>query len=451
MPETLDAPQDGDRAIAGRYELGALIGRGGMADVYRAHDRRLDRAVAVKIFRSHTDLPVHQRFDDEAHALARLAHPGLVSIYDVGTVDDHPFLVMELIDGTSVQSRLLSGPLSFEDTLRAGGMLADALAHAHERGVVHRDIKPANIMLDREGTAHLTDFGIALLTGAPRLTGANQVVGTPAYFAPEQLSGEEVGPAADVYALGLVLLECLTGEMAYPAGSNLETAIARLNRPPRIPVGLPPDLARLLTAMTAIDVARRPSAEQCARQLVARPDDDAPLSVPEPVAWWADDNRTVRATAPPAGRPPAPVARRSRRPILAASLAGIGAVAIALVLLMTMRPPLTGGPMGGLGHAQSGSSAGDGTSQPNSVGTGPAPTEETLVAKQRPAVATDTTSQAAGSSAPASVSPTQTSSVTTTATPTVTTSTGVPTTASTPPTTPSSTDPPVNGSGVPTP
>ena len=172
----------------GRYVLGELVGRGAMAEVYRAHDQLLERTVAVKIFGAYADPVARRRFDEEGYALARLAHPGLALIFDVGTLADRPFLVMEFIDGADLHTRLLDGPLPIEDVLRIGGVLADALAHAHQRGVVHRDVKPANIMLDRDGLPHLTDFGIALLSGAPRLTSADAIVGTPAYVAPEQLT-----------------------------------------------------------------------------------------------------------------------------------------------------------------------------------------------------------------------------------------------------------------------
>jgi hypothetical protein len=210
-----------------------------------------------------------------------LAHPGLVAIFDVGTVDDRRFLVMEFVEGTSVQSRLLAGPLPLGQVLRIGGVLADALAHAHLRGVVHRDVKPSNIMLDGEDLPHLTDFGIALLAGSPRLTSVHEVLGTPAYLAPEQLLDTEVGPAADVYALGLVLLECLSGEPEYASGNCTEVALSRLNRPPRIPAGLPPALIDLLTAMTATEPLDRPAAETCASRLVAALEDIGTDVVPE--------------------------------------------------------------------------------------------------------------------------------------------------------------------------
>jgi serine/threonine protein kinase len=191
----------------------------------------------------------------------------LVSVFDVGLVSDRPYLVMQLVDGDSLACRLLDGPLPVEDTMRIGAVLADALAHAHRRGVVHRDVKPSNILLDAENMPYLTDFGIALLSGSTRLTSADEIIGTPAYLAPEQILGEPIGPPADVYALGLVLLECVTGEMEYSGGTRLEAALARLHRPPRVPATLPDELADLLRAMTDKEPCRRPTAEECAQRL----------------------------------------------------------------------------------------------------------------------------------------------------------------------------------------
>jgi serine/threonine protein kinase len=256
---------DHDTVLPGRFELGELVGCGGMADVYRAHDLILGRPVAVKVFRDDPEA----RFEDEVRALARLSHAGLVSIFDVGTHDGRPYLVLELVTGPSLKTRLLAGPLTVTETVALGAALADALTHAHERGVVHRDVKPANILLDEHGGPHLADLGIALLTGGQRRTSTNEILGTPAYLAPEQVLGDEIGPEIDIYALGLVLLECLSGRVEYSDGNELAAALVRLNRPPRVPPGLPRGLAALLVAMTATEPRRRPTASQCAQRLAA--------------------------------------------------------------------------------------------------------------------------------------------------------------------------------------
>jgi serine/threonine protein kinase len=250
--------------VAGRYRLAAPLGQGAMANVYRAVDNRLDREVAVKLFHAGQDAAVRSRFGAEAQALARLSHPGLVGIFDAGVEGDRPYLVMQLVDGASLRGRLTAGPLEHDDVVLLGARLATALAHVHGNGVVHRDIKPSNIVLDRNGSPHLADFGIALLLDAARMTGSNEIMGTAAYLSPEQILGADVGAAADVYSLGLVLLECLTGELEYPGVSKVESALARLHRSPKMPPGISPVLGELLSAMTAREPADRPVAGDCA-------------------------------------------------------------------------------------------------------------------------------------------------------------------------------------------
>lgn len=254
-----------------RFRLVERVGEGGMADVWRAHDAAMDRTVALKLFRLAPDALARQRFDREAHALARLSHPGLVSIYATGVREARPFLVMQYVDGPSLQTRLRNGPLTTDHTARLGADLASALHHAHTNGVVHRDVKPSNILLDRHGSPHLTDFGIALVAGTARLTAVDEIIGTPAYLAPEQVLGTDVGPAVDVYALGLVLLECLSGTIEFSGDTRMEAALARLNRQPRIPPRLPYPLASLLGAMTAYEPANRPTAGECAARLAMIP------------------------------------------------------------------------------------------------------------------------------------------------------------------------------------
>jgi eukaryotic-like serine/threonine-protein kinase len=255
--------------VAGRYRIETSLGQGAMADVYRAVDDHLNRPVAIKLFRSGTDTAVRTRFAAEAQALGRLSHSALVGIYDAGVDGDRPYLVMQLVDGETLRDRLLNGPLTTDEVVALGARLSLGLAHVHHNGVVHRDIKPSNIVLDGTGAPHLADFGIALLLDAARMTGSNEIMGTPAYLSPEQILGSDVGAAADIYSLGLVLLECLTGQLEYPGGSKVESALARLHRPPRIPAGVTPVLARLLTAMTSLDAEDRPAAKDCAAWFVA--------------------------------------------------------------------------------------------------------------------------------------------------------------------------------------
>ncbi len=255
-----------DRVLAERYELGELLGSGAMAEVRRAWDTRLRRQVAVKLFRAGSEVGDVLRFDNEIKTLAGLSHPGLVQVHDAGTTADTPFVVLQLVDGCTLRDRIAGGRLAADDVRRFGADLADALAHVHARGVMHRDIKPSNILIDRDGNAHLADFGLARLIGTTRLTRPDQLVGTAAYLAPEQVRGDDFGCPVDIYALGLVLLECLTGKREYQ-GSEIEAAVARLHRQPTIPDELPADLKRLLTLMTSLSPRRRPTAAECAGAL----------------------------------------------------------------------------------------------------------------------------------------------------------------------------------------
>ncbi|MEU7723207.1 serine/threonine-protein kinase [Streptomyces tibetensis] len=254
------------RILAGRYRLDALIGSGGAADVYRGYDLRLRRPVAVKVFRHGTGFDTEEAFRSEAVILARLNHPGLVTAFDAGRDDGDAFLVMQLIDGRTLKSRIAEGPLSCEAVAALGAALADALAHAHQEGIVHRDVKPSNILLDSSGRAHLTDFGISRALDATTRTAPDTLTGTAAYLSPEQVLGKPVSRPADIYALGLVLLESLTGRLEYDGGP-LESAIARLHRRPELPDFLPDDFAALLRDMTSLEEHARPDAYDCAQEL----------------------------------------------------------------------------------------------------------------------------------------------------------------------------------------
>jgi tRNA A-37 threonylcarbamoyl transferase component Bud32 len=252
----------GPGTVAARYELHHRLGSGGAADVYEATDIRLDRRVAVKLLRETTASETDRaRFLSEATLLGRLSDPHLVRVLDAGIDDDRPFLVLELVRGTTL-AETLGEPLPPARVAELGTDIASALAHVHAAGVVHRDVKPGNVLVDENGAAMLADFGIARLVDDTRHhTRTGTVVGTVAYLAPEQVAGERVTTAVDIYALGLVLLEALTGVRPY-AGTSVESALARLSRPPEIPATLPPGWGALLTAMTARDPAVRPTAAE---------------------------------------------------------------------------------------------------------------------------------------------------------------------------------------------
>jgi eukaryotic-like serine/threonine-protein kinase len=215
----------GHALVAGRYRLGRRLGSGGFGTVYAAHDERLDRVVAVKLIPAHGPAP--DRAQREALAAARLHQPGIVAVYDAGVDDDGRYLVSELVRGRTLDVLEREGELSDRDVLRVGLALAEALGHAHERGVIHRDVKPQNVIVPDEpggAAAKLTDFGVAHLAGDEPLTRTGDVVGTLAYMAPEQAAGDRVDERADLYALALVLYEALAGANPVRAGSPAATA-----------------------------------------------------------------------------------------------------------------------------------------------------------------------------------------------------------------------------------
>lgn len=268
------AEERAGRVLAGRYEIGPVIGVGSTATVHRGHDLRDDLPVAVKLFHPGASADDVRRQRRETDALAGLGHPGLVGLRDGGVDGEgRPFVVTDLVEGPTLAERIADAPLPPSRVARLGAELADALAHVHDGGVVHRDVKPANVLLGDGTRARLADFGIAKAVDAGAITGVGTVIGTAAFLAPEQARGEHVGPAADVYSLGLVMLEALTGRREYPGGM-IEAANARLHRRPVVPDGLPDGLTGLLRAMTADDPRHRPSAAAVAAQLA--PGDAAP-------------------------------------------------------------------------------------------------------------------------------------------------------------------------------
>ncbi|WP_277870881.1 serine/threonine-protein kinase [Cryobacterium sp. TMT2-42-4] len=257
--------------------MDALLGTGGMASVYRATDLFLGRTVAVKLFRLDTaDDAGPERQSGEVTVLASLNHFALVTLFDAGTavIDgvSRTYIVMELVDGTDLRSKIADGALHPDEVAAMGADLAEALHYVHAQGIIHRDIKPANVLLAPSGFpgramhAKLADFGIARLFDATRLTATGSLLGTAGYLSPEQALGSTIGPPSDVYSLGLVLLECLTGERAF-TGTAIESAMARLQRQPHIPADLGQSWATVLGGMTIREPADRLSAGDAAVQL----------------------------------------------------------------------------------------------------------------------------------------------------------------------------------------
>src|SRR4051794_17270045 len=244
-----------DGLVLGRYRLGRRLGAGGFGAVHEAHDERLERWVAVKVIPAGGAAP--ERARREAKAAARLDHPGIVGLFDAGEEDRARYLVSELVDGPTLAELEERGDLTDRDVLRIGLALCDALEHAHERGVVHRDVKPQNVLVPNRprswrGAAKLTDFGVAMLAGDDRLTRTGDVVGTLAYMAPEQASGEEVDERVDLYATALVLYEALAGANPVKGATPTETA-RRVGLPVPALSGARPDLPEELC--DAIDAA----------------------------------------------------------------------------------------------------------------------------------------------------------------------------------------------------
>jgi hypothetical protein len=296
--------------LLGRYRLGARIGTGGFGAVYAGHDERLDRPVALKLIPAGGPAP--ERAQREARAVARLDHPAIVGLFDAGEEDGCRILVSELVEGRTLAQLQADGELTDRDVLRAGLALADALAHAHERGVVHRDVKPQNVIVPipargRRGVAKLTDFGVAHLVGEDPLTMAGDVVGTLAYMAPEQAEGRPVDERCDLYSLGVVLYEGLTGVHPVRAGSPGATA-RRIGRvlPPLATHR--PDLPSELAA--AVDRTVRPDPDErgtlddlfdaLADALPEVSDDDGGALAPDPL------ERGLPALPPALGRLVAP-------------------------------------------------------------------------------------------------------------------------------------------------
>lgn len=389
---SMTVPEIRDSLLNDRYQVGPMIGRGGMGTVYRAVDHVLRREVAVKVF--HPDLHQAGPLDPqrlETETMARLNHPGLVALYDAGTAshDGHQlsFIVMELVAGVDLRLQLAAAPLGLETTARLGARLAATLHYIHDRAIIHRDIKPSNILLarysdDDDLQPKLADFGIAALIGRPRAV-PEPTVGTAAYLSPEQVRGLEAGPPSDIYSLGLVLLQCLTGETEYQ-GPPIDAALARLTRPPRIPADLPGGVTELLEAMTASDEGQRPTAADVAFSLrsagshpdnARRPREPAPHLTPGvplpdrasliPALRPAELTNATRAFLPmivapapptaslgqllvPQTAPPAARRRsfpRRRTAILAsAAAAALAAVAVLPALLPAVLPSGTAGP-----------------------------------------------------------------------------------------------------------
>jgi len=236
----------------GRYEIRSELGRGGMATVYQGYDPRFEREVAVKVLPPellHADPQFKLRFEREAKIIARLEHPSIVPVYDVGDEDGQPYFVMRYMNGGSLSERIKAGIMTVEQATRIIEQIAPGMDEAHSKGIVHRDLKPSNILFDGKGVPYISDFGIAKFSQAQsgNMTGS-AIIGTPAYMAPEQAQGETVDGRSDIYALGIILFEMLTGRQPYEADTPMAVALKHITEPvphildanPKLPAGMEP-------------------------------------------------------------------------------------------------------------------------------------------------------------------------------------------------------------------
>jgi tRNA A-37 threonylcarbamoyl transferase component Bud32 len=330
-PNASEYPPTGE-ILDGRYRLVERIGEGGMARVYRAEDTALGRTVAIKVLRGAAgDMQVIERARSETTLLASLNHHALVTLFDARIDDDAVgYLVMEYVDGITLRDLIARGPVDPEELAGIAADVAEALHYAHEAGVVHRDVKPGNVLLtasprpDRRWRAKLADFGIAHLLDSDRVTTPGLIVGTMAYLAPEQARGAAPAPPADIYAFGLMLLEALTATRPFGDVEGIAAVTARLAAAPVVPDTLAPAWQDLLSRMTAMIPADRPTALDVALASEQLRSSDA--------ATGAVRDDTVTRAMPPgfaeSGMPPLPAVPAA---VAAGGLAagGLGAAAVA--------------------------------------------------------------------------------------------------------------------------
>ncbi len=247
----------------GKYQVIERLGRGGMAEVYKAYHPQLERYAAIKVL--HHFLAEGQdftaRFQREARAIAALQHPNIVQVYDFESQDDLYYMVMEFVDGGTLKDRLMQpgAPLLLEQTARITREMAAALAYAHHQGVLHRDIKPANVLLGKDGRVVLTDFGIARILSDTQFTATGTLVGTPAYMSPEQGKGMPVSVTSDIYSLGVILYEMVTGKVPFDSDTPLAVIHKHINEPLPRPSSLNPDTPPALEAVIEKALEKEPA------------------------------------------------------------------------------------------------------------------------------------------------------------------------------------------------
>ena len=330
-----------ERLLDGRYRLIDPIAHGGTAEVWRAHDEKLARPVAIKLIHAGAD---PTRVQEEAQALARLNHPHIANVFDYGAWGEQAYVVMELVEGRPLADVLADGPLPWREAVTYCGQAAAALAAAHARGLVHRDVTPANLMLTGSGVK-LIDFGLSAVEGQPEADPDGGLRGTPAYVAPERLRDRAVAPAADVYSLGSVLYRALSGRLPWQASTAPEFWFKQSSTAPDpLPAidGLPDEVAAACRRCLAVDPANRPTAAELATVL--------PVTPVAPAFPVASLPATISPTQLLPERPTAVPAGPGRRPVrlvaAATALAVLGALGtLAGAAAFTLRPTGESAPM----------------------------------------------------------------------------------------------------------
>ena len=271
------------RLLGGRYELIDVVGVGGMAVVYRARDTILGRYVAIKILKEEfaKDPDIRKRFAIESRAVAKLSHHNIVSVYDVGNEDGTDYIVMELIEGVTLKEYLQQkGRLSWQESIFFAEQISSALVHAHSRGIIHQDIKPQNVIILRDGTAKLTDFGIASFATTQETRVVQEAIGSVHYISPEQAKGSKIDYRTDIYSLGVVMYEMLTGRLPFEGETALQIVMQHINAVPPMPSELVPDIPKGLDAIVmhamCANISRRYASadELCADLARVREDPD---------------------------------------------------------------------------------------------------------------------------------------------------------------------------------
>jgi serine/threonine protein kinase len=329
--------------IAGRYELEKLVGSGGMSNVFRAHDRMLERTVALKILHEQytRDADYVERFRREARSVAQLAHPNIVTVIDRGEQDGRQFIVFEYVEGDNLKDLVNRGPLPVRDAIQLALQVARALAFAHDRGLVHRDVKPQNVLLNDDGQAKVTDFGIARSLDVDGVTQTGTVLGTSDYIAPEQARGQKVNPKTDIYSLGVVLYELLTGQVPFSGENFVAVAMRHVNEP------VPSVLERRSDVPVRLDLAiQRAMAKDPADRFESM---DELVTELEACLAEVDGGSDEGATmiVPPKRAPRRKASGGSKAPVMPALLLALVAAAIAAGAFLLLHDGGTGSVLSG--------------------------------------------------------------------------------------------------------